>query len=248
MLPATSGARRPRRLRALLPACLGLLIIPIWGCGERTVEVSVQQPIAFPHQTHLEYFSSGRHPQDGIEVHKAALGLEDADVPPEMKEGKCLGECHGANLPEKTACVGCHLTFAADETLRNNKEVRRCVACHRGTWVGSAARIPAVAVCVNCHRPETTTTIANADAETKLQADLARTEDIPWVQLNAMAPDVYFSHRAHVRFQGMTCTTCHADVTTLTAPPTTARVFAMNACLKCHVDNQASTDCLTCHK
>jgi len=239
MMPTTSGARGRRVFRALLPAFLSLLV-PFGGCADRTIEVSVQQPIAFPHRTHLEYFSSGHHRQERIQMHLAIFDMKEA--PPELAEGRCT-ECHD-DLAERTACAGCHVLFQ-DATLRNRKDVRRCIACHRGAWTGSQATIPSAAVCASCHGADSK--IAGV-AEKQLRADLGRAEDVRWVQINTVAPNVYFSHRAHVRFNSMTCTTCHADVSDLAAPPTTARVFAMTDCLTCHVENRASIDCLTCHK
>jgi hypothetical protein len=243
MRPATLLARRRRWWRVLLPACLGL-VIPCGGCSGPTVEVSAQQPIAFPHRAHLEYFTSGRHRQERIELHLTILGLTEA--PPELAEGRCV-DCHGEALAEKTACAGCHTLFQ-DATLRIRQDVRDCIGCHRGAWNGSRATIPSTTVCVTCHADSTVDTFTDATAEQELRADLARTEDVPWVQINTVPDHVYFSHPAHVRFNKMTCTTCHADVRKLVAPPTTASVFAMPDCLKCHAEHQASNACLTCHK
>ena len=173
------------------------------------------------------------------------LKIFDAtEAPPELAEGRCT-ECHD-DLAQRTACAGCHVLFQ-DATLRNRTDVRRCIGCHRGAWTGSNATLPSAAVCASCHGPDSKIEIAGA-AEKQLRADLGRAEAVRWVKINAVAPDVYFSHPAHVRYQSMTCTTCHADVKDLTAPPTTARVFAMNNCLNCHVNNGAAVTCLTCHK
>lgn len=247
VLSPTAGARRRRLSCVLLPVFLGL-IVSFGGCADRTIEVSVQQPIAFAHKTHLDYFASGRHPEEGIKMHVELLNIKKPeDIPPSLPGGDCL-ECHKENLTEKTACVGCHLAASQDVTLRGRKDVRRCVVCHRGTWVGTRARIPSVATCVSCHRPNPSMTITNAAVEKQTQTDLARAEDVPWVQINTVAPDVYFSHPAHVRYRSLACTTCHDDVTSLTAPPTAARVYTMTNCLKCHVTNGASVTCLICHK
>ena len=238
-LPATTGAPYRRVFRALLPALMGLLV-PFGGCVNRTIEISVQQPIAFPHRTHLEYFSSGRHRQERIQMHLTILDTKD--TPPALAEGRCA-ECHD-DLAQRIACAGCHVLFQ-DATLRNRKDVRRCIACHRGAWTGSRATIPSAAVCVSCHGADST---IDGVGEKQLRADLGRAEDVPWVQINTVAPNVHNSHVAHVRFNSMTCTACHVDVKDLSAPPTTARVFSMTDCLKCHVENGASIDCLTCHK
>lgn len=210
------------------------------ACGDPPIEVDVVQPIAFPHRTHFEYFASGRHRQERIQMHLTMFGMSEA--PPELAEGRCT-ECHD-DLAEKSACAGCHVLFQ-DAALRSRKEVRRCAACHRGVWAGSAATIPSAAVCESCHG---TNTSADRPAEIRLVADLQRPGDVPWVQINTLPPNVYFSHSAHVRDAGMPCTTCHADVRNLMTPPTTARIFVMGDCLSCHARRGASTDCLTCHK
>lgn len=222
--------------RVLIP--VGLLFL--FGCGDPPVEVSAVQPIEFPHRTHLEYFASGRHREERIQMHLDMFGL--TEPPPELAEGRCI-ECHD-DLSERTACAGCHVLFQ-NATLRSRTDIRRCAACHRGVWTGSAATIPSAAVCASCHGPGSR---PEDPAERRLTAELTRAGDVPWVQINTVAPNVYFSHAAHVRYASMTCTDCHADVTDLATPPTTARVFAMTDCMACHVKQQANTDCLTCHK
>ncbi|MBI2833029.1 MAG: hypothetical protein HYX76_01210 [Acidobacteria bacterium] len=224
--------------RLLLPVLVGLLFLI--GCGDPPIEVSVSQPIEFPHRTHLEYFSSGRHRAERIQMHLTIF--DQTDVPPELAEGRCT-ECHD-DLSERTACAGCHV-LSQDAALRGRTDVRRCAACHRGVWTGSAATIPSAAVCVSCHGPDSGN---GHPAEKRLRADLSNAGDVRWVQINTVAPSVYFSHSAHVRYASMTCTDCHADVKNLAKPPSTARIFVMGDCLGCHVERRASTDCLTCHK
>ncbi len=72
--------------------------------------------------------------------------------------------------------------------------------------------------------------------------------ELPWVQINTVPANVYFSHTAHVRYAGVTCTRCQTDVNGLRTPPTSVRVVSMSECLACHAERGASTDCLTCHK
>lgn len=219
------------------------------GCAERPVQVPVRQPIGFPHDAHLAYFSSGQHRREKIQMHLTAIGQDSA--PEELAEGKCA-ECHD-DLAEKTACAGCHVLFQ-DSSLRENKPLRRCVACHRGAWSGSVARIAGTDTCISCHAADTPVRLAG---ETRPALTLASARDVgldtsrdahlPWIQINTVPPNVYFSHRAHVR-RSVACTTCHEDVSALSTPPTSVRVFSMTRCLRCHAENGASTDCLTCHK
>lgn len=235
-------------LRFLSPACLGLLVAAA-GCADPPIGVAVRQPIHFPHQTHLTYFSSGQHRTEKIRMH---LDIFGQDKPPEeLAEGRCV-ECHD-DLAERAACAGCHVPFQ-NAALRSQREVRRCVGCHRGAWGGSAATIPSAATCLACH--EAGVRLARA-GDKGPRVTLVRAgeppgeppvEDVPWIRINAMPPNVYFSHTAHVRFASMACTTCHQDVRALRSPPTAARVLSMSDCLTCHMERGASTDCLTCHK
>lgn len=219
------------------------------GCAERPVQVPVQQPIVFPHDTHLAYFSSGQHRREKIQMHLAAIGQDSA--PEELAGGKCA-ECHD-DLAEKTACAGCHVLFQ-DASLRENKALRRCVACHRGAWSGNVARIAGTETCIACHAVESPVRLAGEKQPALTLAsardvglDPSRPEDLSWVQINTVPSNVYFSHRAHVR-RSVACTQCHEDVSVLSSPPTSVRMFSMTRCLRCHAENGASTDCLTCHK
>jgi hypothetical protein len=231
-------------------ACLALMVIAAAGCTGREAEVRVLQPMEFPHQPHLAYFSSGEHRAEKIKMHLEIFG---GDEPPaELSEGRCV-ECHD-DLAERLACAGCHVPFQNAE-LRNASEVRRCVACHRGAWSASAATIPSVATCQLCH--EGGVQVARRDDENALGLTLVRAhntehasldQDIPWIQINTMPDNVYFSHTAHVRFGSMACTSCHQDVRDLQSPPSIVRVYSMTECLTCHVQKGVSTDCLTCHK
>lgn len=218
------------------------------GCTNRQVAVAVQQPIEFPHRTHVSYFSSGQHRSEKIKMHLDIFSM--TEPPQELAEGRCV-ECHD-DLAERTACAGCHVAFQ-NTALRNQKEIRPCVACHRGVWAASHATIPSATVCLTCH--ERGARLArNGESAMRLvlvrlgEPPAPRVDDIAWVRINALPSNVYFSHTAHVQFAAMPCTTCHQDVRTLTSPPSMVRLFTMSECLGCHARRGVSTDCLTCHK
>ncbi len=229
-------------------ACVAAALVAA-GCAERPVQVPVRQPIAFPHDAHLAYFSSGQHRREKIQMHVAAFG--GGSAPDELLQGQCT-QCH-EDLPEKAACAGCHVLFQ-DAALRENKPLRRCVACHRGAWTGGAARIAGTDTCILCHAADAPVRLAGEKAPALTLAsardvgiDPAGGQDLSWIQINTVPANVYFSHRAHVR-RGVPCTTCHEDVSALSVPPARARAFSMIRCLRCHAEHGASTDCLTCHK
>ena len=234
-----------RRIGSLAWIC-ALLIVG--ACTGSQIEVPVRQPIAFPHRTHVSYFSSGQHRTEKIKMHLDIFNM--TDPPQELAEGRCV-ECHD-DLAERAPCAGCHIPFQ-NASLRSQKEIRPCVGCHRGVWATSHATIPSATVCQGCH--ERGARLAR-DGESAMRLVLVRAgepaaprvDDIPWVRINTLPPNVYFSHTAHVQFASMSCTTCHQDVRTLTSPPSMVRVFSMSQCLECHAKRGVSTDCLTCHK
>ena len=216
------------------------LIAALAGCGGRMVEVSAPQPVNFSHKAHLEFFSSGRHKEAGFALHREALGEEE--LPEELVRGECA-TCHDL-AAEKPQCAGCHTLFQ-DEKLRARKDVRTCAACHRKVWSGAEATIPSSNVCAPCHAEKALTALAS---EKRLRDLLAKGEDIPWSRLNTVGPTIHFSHSAHVRRAGMACTRCHEDMSQLIDAPKTVRVFSMEACLRCHEQARARTDCMVCHK
>ena len=233
-------------LRWLKCACV--VILAAAGCSRSSIDVPVQQPIAFSHQSHLAYFSSGQHRTEKIKMHLDMFGTDQP--PPELAEGRCV-ECHD-DLAERKPCAGCHVQFQ-NAALRGQQDVRRCVACHRGAWGGSEATIPSAATCLSCH--EAGMQLARGDDGPRLRLvrdgeapSRPAAVDVPWIRINTLPANVYFSHSAHVRSAQMPCSTCHQDMSVLASPPTLVRVFSMTECLACHAERGASTDCLTCHK
>lgn len=232
--------------RVLTCVALGAVLLAP-GCSRQTIDVPARQPIDFSHQQHLAYFSSGKHRTEKIRMHLEMFDMDTA--PPELAEGRCI-ECHD-DLADRKPCAGCHVQFQ-NAALRNAKEVRRCVACHRGAWGGSEALIPSAATCLACH--EAGLRAARGDtgrlvlARTGDPPDNRTRADVPWVRVNTVPPSVFFSHAAHVQFAKMPCTECHQDMRTLAASPTVVRVFSMIDCLRCHEQKGAKMDCLACHK
>jgi hypothetical protein len=228
-------------------SCLGLFLA-VSGCTQPAIEVAVRQPMDFPHATHLTYFASGTHREEGIKKHLDAY--DGNDLPPELSAGRCA-ECHEDD--ELLACGTCHTRFK-NPALWSQKDIRKCVACHRGAWGAASATIPSAAGCLPCHEGGVRLVHAGEQgARMVLISEGAPgvdrpVDDVPWVRLNRLPLNVYFSHTAHVRYASMPCAQCHQDVTTLKSPPTLVRVFTMSRCLSCHAEKGASTDCLTCHK
>jgi hypothetical protein len=230
--------------RAFSPSTVIVLIglgAVLGSCDLAGRELTVEQPIAFDHVRHVTYLSSGKHRQEKIGMHMEILDLEEA--PEEVVQGMCL-ECHDDLVDEAPSCAGCHLLFQ-DANLRARSDIRACVACHRNAWSGHSASIPSVTVCRSCHADEPQT---DSSEEQRLREYIDRGEDIPWVRVVNVDPHVHISHKAHVRYAGYACTTCHNAVDQQVASPLELHVATMDGCIECHEENNVSDGCLTCHK
>lgn len=117
-----------------------------------------------------------------------------------------------------------------------------CQYCHTYARRSTVAGIPSVQLCMGCHR-----NVAQESPQVqKLSAYWEEQASIPWTRVYDMPDFVYFSHKRHVRAD-VACQECHGPVETM---ETVARSgeLDMARCVNCHLQNQASVDCLTCHK
>jgi hypothetical protein len=72
-----------------------------------------------------------------------------------------------------------------------------------------------------------------------------RGEPIPWIKVNVLPRFVHFNHEAHGRAE-VACAQCHGEVETMTRISRVSNL-EMGWCLECHLQEEASVDCLTCH-
>lgn len=125
-----------------------------------------------------------------------------------------------------------------------------CTFCHRNVTKGAAASIPAVGLCMTCHK-----TVGTEKEQVKLLRSFDEAErPINWVRVHRVPDHVHFVHEAHIRFfsekddvaASGTCSICHGDVGSM-AKVKQVRSLKMGDCVNCHRDNDAPTDCSTCH-
>jgi hypothetical protein len=57
---------------------------------------------------------------------------------------------------------------------------------------------------------------------------------------------IHFDHGAHTRAE-VKCETCHGDVGQMTLARRVVDTADMAWCIDCHLEREASTDCVTCH-
>ena len=125
-----------------------------------------------------------------------------------------------------------------------------CTFCHRNVTKGAAATIPAVGLCLTCHK-----TVGDGNPEVeKLRAIAEAGDAIAWVRVHRVPDHVHFVHEAHIKFfserdgilPSAVCSTCHGDVASMTQV-SQVRSLKMSDCVDCHRDYGAPTDCTTCH-
>ncbi len=125
-----------------------------------------------------------------------------------------------------------------------------CTFCDRNVTKGAAATIPAVGLCLTCHK-----TVGDGLPEVeKLRAAFDAGEPIDWIRVHRVPDHVHFVHEAHIRFfteqndipASAVCSTCHGDVGSMTKVKQ-VRSLKMGDCVDCHRTFDAPTDCTTCH-
>ena len=143
----------------------------------------------------------------------------------------------------------------------------QCEFCHRNVTTGAAAAVPAVEVCVICHKQVNGANAKANVAEPETLINIQRTLDkhadgrpIDWERVHRMPDHVRFVHEAHLRFL------TQGEERTVTLPigdeqPMELPVPVQEACSVCHGDVATMTEvqpqdgqslkmgtCLDCHR
>jgi hypothetical protein len=120
----------------------------------------------------------------------------------------------------------------------------QCLFCHETADKAAFAGVPAVEKCMSCHKNVAT----DRPGIRALSGYYERGETVEWnrVYRIRIRDHVYFSHERHVKAQ-VDCGNCHGDVKYMDKIRR-VRSLEMGWCVQCHRGNNASTDCLTCHK
>jgi hypothetical protein len=170
----------------------------------------------------LHFDRSGRaEPVAATPSPAAALGPTDA------------GAVSVATLPD---------SVPFDHSIHTGTYGMACLFCHTDADKSTTAGLPSIRTCMGCHK--------YVDKQKPAVLELARLwqeEQVPrWTRVYQLPDYVYFSHRVHVAAQ-LQCAQCHGDV------PSMARITRVNAltmgwCLNCHVEKQATRECVACHQ
>ena len=117
-----------------------------------------------------------------------------------------------------------------------------CQFCHAYARRGPVAGLPPLSRCAGCHR----FVLPDSPDVARLLALFEAGEPLAWPRVHDLPDHVRFTHKRHVR-AGIACSACHGDVGRMQLAEQTAPL-TMGWCVSCHEAQQASIDCLTCHR
>ncbi|MBC7875236.1 MAG: c-type cytochrome [Ferruginibacter sp.] len=132
-----------------------------------------------------------------------------------------------------------------------------CLYCHGSAWESKHAAIPAVNICMNCHKAITTYEkgpklynengdeingtyeieklfkYAGFDPKNPTKWDPSKAKPIEWVKIHNLPDHVYFNHSQHIRAGKVQCQSCHGEITAMDEVKQEAEL-SMGWCVNCH--------------
>jgi len=114
-----------------------------------------------------------------------------------------------------------------------------CAYCHTGTERSKVAVMPALSVCLGCHR----VVGGGLGPIQELRAYGERGESVPWERVYKLPEFVQFYHAPHMR-NGLECEECHGPVEEMDRIYQWASL-RMGWCLDCHRGEPEDTDVAT---
>lgn len=82
-----------------------------------------------------------------------------------------------------------------------------CMYCHTSAERSRHATVPAMNVCLNCHK------VVKTDSPyiKKLTEYYNQGKPIPWIKVHDLPEFTYFNHQRHIA-RGLACQVCHGEV------------------------------------
>ena len=132
-----------------------------------------------------------------------------------------------------------------------------CLYCHGSSWESKTAGIPAVNICMNCHKAintyekgpklyaengdeidgtheiEKLYKYAGFDPKNPNKWDASQAKPIEWVKIHNLPDHVYFNHSQHIRAGKVQCQSCHGEITAMDEVKQ-ASELSMGWCVNCH--------------
>ena len=104
-----------------------------------------------------------------------------------------------------------------------------CLYCHSAAERSRHATVPALSICMNCHRAIQ----KESAALDKLKDAFSNGVPIEWLRIHRLPDHVYFPHKDHIA-KGVSCQTCHGEVQTMERVYQ-AKPLTMGWCIDCHL-------------
>jgi hypothetical protein len=129
------------------------------------------------------------------------------------------------------------LSGAAPETSFSHKRhanfKMRCANCHALSDSSGRMDFPRAGICASCH----------GKLKEARSLDFAK---LAWTSAPRIPDFVLFGHASHLK-ASLDCAACHGSVweTDIPGPPA---ALHMRACIACHKQYHAPTDCHVCHE
>jgi cytochrome c551/c552 len=132
-----------------------------------------------------------------------------------------------------------------------------CLYCHGSAWDSRHAAIPAVNICMNCHKAineytkgpklydekgdeingtheiEKLYKYAGFDPKNPAKWDPTKAKPVEWVRIHNLPDHVYFNHSQHIRAGKVQCQSCHGEITAMDEVKQVAEL-SMGWCINCH--------------
>lgn len=134
-----------------------------------------------------------------------------------------------------------------------------CKYCHSSARVSKTSGIPALNVCMNCHKniSEVAETTADADHSKEFydkqiqklydavgwdgRAYTGESNPVKWVRVHNLPDFAYFNHSQHVTVAGVACQKCHGPVEEMEILEQHAPL-TMGWCVNCHRETNVKTE------
>ena len=117
-----------------------------------------------------------------------------------------------------------------------------CKYCHINADRSQHASVPAMNVCMNCHRNVKT----DSPHIQRLTRHYNEGRPIQWMRVHELPDFVRFTHKPHV-LAGLDCSSCHGDVKNMEVVHQEASL-TMGWCMQCHRGQTTPKKVLASHK
>jgi cytochrome c2 len=140
-----------------------------------------------------------------------------------------------------------------------------CLYCHGSAWESKTAGVPAVNICMNCHKAikeyakgpklykengdeingtaeiQKLYAAAGFDPQNAAKWDPSKAKPIEWVKIHNLPDHVYFNHSQHIRAGKVQCQTCHGEITAMDEVKQVSEL-SMGWCINCHRQTKIDFD------